>query len=209
MRNISTIRTALYCFVATILNLMLCDIVMLKLGLPLFCDTVFSIAILFYFGFAHAICVQLAFNILMIFGPYYLETGTLVFAQIVYSFSGAAAIYSTWLFTRKRSKLRQDYVSVALYLILTSIFSAFVTSIAGGIANFILLISTPVLKAHSNVEKIIYSFYSLKLTAFVSTILGRIPIMTLDRLIATFAGFGCFKLLCLYDKRKNEKKLNF
>ena len=62
MRKLS--KTILLCLVAEVLNFLTADVFYHKLGLPLFFDTIWTVAVVFYLGLVPGLCVSLCYNII-------------------------------------------------------------------------------------------------------------------------------------------------
>ncbi len=206
MKKDNPLRVFLYCSAATILNVITSEFAMFTLGLPLFFDTEFSMAVLFYFGLAPALCVQFAYHILMLFGPLYLRYGVLDFVRILYVLPEITALFVVWLFIRKKALFSHDLIFLFLYLILAAIAAGIAGSITGSLANVTILTFHHNSVMSSNVEQTIDTFRALRISPFLALFLGRIPITILDKSISTLFGFSLSKVITYIHKRKNEKE---
>ena len=112
----------------------------------------------------------------------------------LYSLSAFAIIFITWLFVRKKKNLKKSVNFTFIYILTASVCAALCSCVISGLINFFAYN----MSARSlDVEKIIFAFTGEQLGVLASSILGRIPITVLDRIITTFAGFG---LSILYTK---------
>ena len=179
---------------------------MFRLGLPLFFDTNFSMLVLFYYGLGHAMCVQFAYHILMIFGPLYLRYATIDFVKILYVLPEITALFVVWLFIRKKEIFNKDNIFVCLYIILAAITAGIAASVTGSLANLLIIASDPKTPTTANVEKTIETFRALRIPAFAALFLGRLPVTILDKAISTVFGFSMSRLIKHLNRLKNEKE---
>ena len=103
----------------------------------------------------------------------------------------------TGFFARKKEEFRISVVITILYLVMIALLSSFVTVIIGGTIDFVRFSFLEIPDSMAPIKEFTDSFISQKFGLFASCILGQIPISLTDRLIATFAGFGVYKL---YEK---------
>ena len=156
---------------------------------PLFFDTIFMIATLFVFGplaaffeyviFISLICAKLIFLY-----------GTTDYVYI-YTLSALTIILTTWLFVRHEDKFEKGVNFVFLYILMASLLAGLACSIVSG---FISYFTYNLNQKDWNFDNLIFAFNGMQLDALASAIFGRIPVIFLDRVITTFAGFGIFKL---------------
>lgn len=175
------------------------------LHLPLFLDTVFTVAVTFYAGLVPGLIVAAAYNpLLSIFWHIFLgyQTGTL---GSLYALSGMLIVLSTWIFSRKKDDFSFSAKVTVLYLLVISFVSAFASCFS---AAFIDTFLRPLLKMPEMIDEGMFQQDALTLVfsrfgagAYLSALLPRIPITVVDRIICTFAGFGVYKLY-LYIENK-------
>ena len=159
---------------------------------PFFFDMIFAMAVLFVYGPVASMFVYVV-NVTIVCIKMKITYGSMDFVYL-YSLSAFAIILITWLFVRKKDNLKKSVNFTFLYILTASVCAALCCCIVSGLINFFAYN----MNARSlDVEKIIFAFTGEQLGVLASSILGRIPITVLDRIITTFAGFG---LSILYTK---------
>lgn len=159
------------------------------LGTPLFFDTIFMIAALFAFGPAAAFFEYIVF-ISLICVKLMILYGKTDFVYL-YALSALTIIVVTWLFIRRKENLSRGVNITFLYILTASILSGLACAVVSGIIGFFTFSFN---QKDWNFDTLIYAFNGEPLDFLASSILGRIPVTILDRVITTFAGFGVFKL---------------
>lgn len=155
------------------------------LHVPLFFDMTFAMAVLFVYGPIASLFVYIL-NVSIVCIKMKIVYGSTDFVYL-YSLSALAIILVTWLFVRKKDKLKKSVNFTFLYILTASVCAALCCCVISGLINFFAYN----MNARSlDVEKIIFAFTGDQFGVFASSILGRIPITVLDRIITTFAGFG-------------------
>ena len=187
------VKIAVFCFLSIILNLALSFIIYDILDFPLFLDTVFTVAIVFYLGLVPGLivgilynCVDVLFNLIV--------RGINSPTNIFFSVCGAAIVIVTWFFARKKEEFQISTPITILYLLLISLISSFVTIFIGGTFDFIRFSFYDIPDSMAPIKQFTDSFVSQKFSLFAACILGQIPISITDRIISTFAGYGVYKL---------------
>ena len=162
------------------------------LHVPFFFDMTFAMAVLFVYGPVASMFVYVV-NVTIVCIKMKIVYGSMDFVYL-YSLSAFAIIFVTWLFVRKKEKLKESVNLTFLYILTASVCAALCSCVVSGLINFFAYN----MNARSlDVEKIIFAFTGDQLGVLASSILGRIPITVLDRIITTFAGFG---ISVLYTK---------
>ena len=187
------LKIALFCIVSIFLNLGASVLFFDVLSIPLFIDTVFTVAIVFYLGLVPGLAVGFLYNFVDVLFNY-LVRGVNSPTNIFFSICGAAIVLVTWLFARKKEEFQLSLSITILYLLLISLLSSFVTIFIGGIFDFIRFSYYEIPDSMAPIKQFTDSFVSQKFSLFASCILGQIPISLTDRLISTFAGYGVYKL---------------
>ena len=159
---------------------------------PFFFDMIFAMAVLFVYGPVASMFVYVV-NVTIVCIKMKIVYGSMDFVYL-YSLSAFAIIFVTWLFVRKKENLKKSINFTFIYILTASVCAALCSCVVSGLINFFAYN----MNARSlDVEKIIFAFTGEQLGVLASSILGRIPITVLDRIITTFAGFG---LSVLYTK---------
>ena len=156
---------------------------------PLFFDTIFMIATLFLFGPVVALFEYIVFISIVCIKLYYLYGSTDY--VYLYTLSALTIILTTWIFTRKKEKFKLGVNFVFLYILLASLISGFACSVVSGIIGYF---TYGLNEKNWTFDQLIFAFNGEQLDVLASAIFGRIPVIALDRVITTFAGFGVFKL---------------
>ena len=187
------LRTVILCVIAEALNFLMPAIFYHALHIPLFFDTIFTVAVVFYFGLVPALCVSLGYNIINSF-LWFLQEGFFDPFMLSYAICGVLIVLSTWFISRRKEEFKISISITVLYLFLIVLISSFCTIIAGGIIDFFHYKYYQIPDMMNPIKHFTESFVHQHFSLLISCILGQIPISFLDRLLATFAGFGVYKL---------------
>lgn len=186
------------CVSAIILNFLTATLFYNVLKVPLFFDTIWTVAVVFYLGLFPGLCVSVGYNLLnYLVWIFKSGTGNFVF---LYSICGILIVLSTWIFSRKKEEFKISPVVTVLYLILISLVSSFCTIIAGGLIDYFQYINHDIIDQMNPIKKFTDSFVRQRFSLLASCILAQIPVSFTDRLIATFSGYGIYRLF-----QKTEK----
>lgn len=167
------------------------------LHVPLFLDTIFLMAVLYIYGPLESFLVYVV-NIICVCIRLLILYGKVEYVYL-YSISAIVIILISWLFIRKKEKFENSVNFVFLYILGFSILAALACSVVSGIISYFTF--------EYNIDEWAFDkiIFSLKVGDFGklgTCIVGRIPITVLDRIIASFAGFGIWKI---WKKVINEK----
>lgn len=157
---------------------------------PFFFDTIFMIAALFLFGpiaslieyilFISFTCIKLK----ILYGK-----TDFVF---LYTLSAFTIILVTWLFIRKKENLNKGLNLTFLYILTASVVAGLSCSVVSGFINY--YFANCLFQIEWNFNIFIFAFNSEYMDLLTSSIIGRIPVTILDRVVTTFLGFGISKL---------------
>lgn len=156
---------------------------------PLFLDTIFMMTALFMLGPVPAFFEYLVFigltciKLKILYG----KTGMVY----LYSLSALTIIIVTWLFVRKKERISQDVNHTFLYILCAAVLAGFACSVVSGLISCYTYSLNVKDWAY---DRVIFAFSDEQKALLSSAIFGRIPVTVPDRVIATFAGFGIFKL---------------
>ncbi len=195
-------KIIIICIVAEILNLLMVYLFCNTLRIPLFFDTIFTVAVFSYLGLVPALCVSVGYN--LINALIWVLRGELDPFIFLYTICGVLIVISTWLIARRKEEFKISAAITIFYLILIVLVSSFCSTIFGGIIDYFHLKAREVPDLMNPIKKFTESFVHQRFGLLVSCILGQIPISFLDRLLATFAGFGIYRLAERF-LGKNEK----
>lgn len=192
MRDLT--KTVLICILAMLLNFVVAYFFLDFLHLPLFLDTIFTVAVTFYCGLVPGICVAVGYNIIAtsttVIRGFAFEPLTMLFG-----ITGALIVLVTWFFARKKDEFRITPVITLLYLVLISVLSSFVAIVSSGFIDYFRYTLNDFPDRIAPIKEFTYSFVHQKFSLFASCFLGQIPVSLTDRFITTFAGFGVYKLM--------------
>lgn len=187
------VKIFIFIFLSIFLNLGTSILVFDVLHIPLFLDTIFTVAIVFYLGLLPGLAVGFFYNFVDVLFNYFVR-GIFSPTNIFFSLCGVAITLVTWGFARKKEEFKISAMVTILYLLLISVLSSFVTVFIGGIIDFIRFTYLEIPDSMAPIRQFTESFVSQRFSLFASCILGQIPISITDRVISTFAGYGVYKL---------------
>ena len=188
------LKTTLTCIVALALNLLVVAIFHSgNSSFPLFLDTIFTVAVVFYCGLVPALCVSVAYNLINGFLWNFREQ---ISDPVVYLYAvcGILIVIVTWLVARHKEEFHISPVVTILYLLIIAMFSSLCTIITGGIMDYFHFKYFNIPDVMSPIKKFTDSFVRQNFSLFTSCILAQIPVSFADRLITTFAGYGVYRI---------------
>ncbi|MCR5764067.1 MAG: hypothetical protein K6G00_11870 [Treponema sp.] len=197
-------RIVFACILAEIVNFAFVICFSDALQVPLFLDTVGTVAITFYAGLVPGLAVAFAFNVIRTVSFAIAHENAVYPWEMLYFLCGIAIVFCTWIFSRKKDEFRMSIKVTVLYLILISLVSTFASSFVGGAVESLDLIVFEGMAYKSPVESYVKAFLGENISTFISCFIARMPVTMLDRLVCTFAGFLVY-VLVTYIERKEEK----
>ena len=181
------------CIIAEILNFIVPAIFYHGLKIPLFFDTIFTVAVVFYCGLLPALCVSICYNLINSF-LWICNKGVFDPFIFAYTVCGILIVFSTWLFARRKDDFKISPAITALYMVLIALLSSLCAIISSGIIDYFHYIYYDVPDMMNPIKSFTKSFVQHRFSLLASCILAQIPISFADRLIATFAGYGVYRL---------------
>lgn len=202
---IKLILVNLLCFLG---NQFFAEISFGVLELPLFFDTVWTVAVTFYAGLPSGILQAVLFNLAR---PFFVHGFPIPLNECVYALCGVAIVIVTYFVVKpvmpsaansraRHSDSNFNIVTISR-LALAAVLASFASAIIGGIIHSVSLVYFSDTRLVSVVEGVVQSFLNYDYGIFFSTIVARIPTTLVDRLITTFCGYGVF----CYFKYIDEK----
>ncbi|MGN0730565.1 MAG: hypothetical protein ACI4MA_01505 [Treponema sp.] len=176
------LRTVCICIIAEILNFITCYVFYHALHISLFFDTILTVAVVFYCGLVPGLCVSIGYNIINSL-IWILQKGVLDPFIFFYIICGILIVFSTWLI---------------------ALLSSFCTVISSGIIDYFHYIYYDVPDMMNPIHTFTESFVSQRFSLPASCILAQIPISFSDRFIATFAGYGIYRLCERFINRSHS-----
>ena len=182
------------CTLADVLNIVSAFIFYDVLHIPLFMDTIFTVAITFYYGLAPGLVVAVLYNVLAAIVRLERGIGFQPF-NMLFGICGALIALVTWIFARRKAEFKINATITCLYLLLIALCSSFVVIFSSGIIDFVRLSYFDTHDMVAPIREFTESFVHQKFSLLASCIFGQIPISFTDRLITTFLGYGVFRLM--------------
>ena len=187
--------TLIISIIGGILNFALSYLISTVLKIPLFMDTVFTIALTFYLGPIPALFSSFLYSIpssLIVNAPIY----------ILFNLCTVAIVFITYAIMKYNEKNNNSKLLTFLYLILAALIAGFVSSIIGGCVHTVALLLYPDVVGEITTEKFVLSLFSKNGSLFLSAILGRVPSTCLDRVISNILGWSLYKLILKIEKNR-------
>jgi len=193
-------KIAFFCLISALLNTLISYLLNGVCGLPLYFDTLFTIAVFFSLGLIPALITAILLPVFTTFEYIYLMNLEVETAWWTYLFV-LCVIFEVLLVFTFRKKIKPldvsfrkkptlyNFINLATILMLIVVFDCILVSVIGGIIDFFLtMLSAP---------KAFYPEDSFKLgllrnneALLASAILSRIPINIVDRFFVIFGGYG-------------------
>lgn len=129
------LRITILCLAAEVLNFACVLLFRDLLHVPLFADTVCTVAITFLAGLIPGLVVAVLFNILRTLQLALVSGGDLYPWDMLYALCGLAIVFCTWAFAKKKENFQIRGIVPILYLVLIALLSAFSSSISCIIAR--------------------------------------------------------------------------
>ena len=198
-KTTKVLKISLVVLVAGILDNLIATFFQNVLEAPLFMDIMISMAVLFAYGIIPSILTYVVFTTIacirhiIMFGQHnYLY---------IFTISAVAIIFVTWIFVRKKENLKKGVNFTFIYILSACVCAGLASSVISGFLSYFTYTLPP---TYAAIDKIIYAFAGEPLGILGASIVGRIPMTILDRIITTFAGFGISKLY-FYILQKNKR----
>lgn len=195
------LRTIILCIIAEIGNLLSARFFYHTLNIPLFFDTIFTVAVVFYLGLIPALFVSLGYNTINSL-MWLHEEGFFDPFLFSYAICGILIVLTTWFIARRKEEFKISATVTILYLFLIALISSFCTIISSGIIDYFHYKYYEIPDMMNPIKRFTESFVRQRFSLLISCILGQIPISFMDRLLATFAGYGIYKLCDRFLERK-------
>lgn len=197
----SLLKTGLICIIAEVMNFLTTFIFYQTLKIPLFFDTIFTVAVVFYSGLVPGLVVSIVYNVINSL-IWVSRTGFFDPFILMYGICGILIVISTWIIARHKEDFKISVPITLLYLLLISLFSSICSIITSGIIDFFHYKYYEITDMMNPIKNFTESFVYQHFSLLASCILAQIPISFLDRLIATFTGYGVYKLCDKYIERR-------
>ena len=169
----------------------------LALRLPVFMDTVFSFAVMLLWGLPSALVAQaLLAGLTSVVA--YIQHGSTEMAW-VYFFCGAAIIAVLRLLFPKGKTETMDEIRILTRLFMAVLLTIVVGSIIGGALQYIIYAQNLHPAAAASVGMV---FAGQDMNLLLSFIIGHIPAIAADRLLATYSGYGLYMIASWLKKAR-------
>lgn len=168
--------------------------------LPIFLDTIFTVAITFYSGLVPGIIIAALYNPIVNFTQYIFLKIDITFFASFYAIPGMLIAFTTWLFSRNKTEFLSSKKVTFLYLLLIVFASSFASCFSAAAVDVFLRPTfgfQQFIFTDENLkwDLLSWSFSRLGFGSYLSALLPRIPVTLLDRTICTFLGFSIYKLM--------------
>lgn len=178
------------CLVFGILDYYMCDLVVYVLKLPLFCDTIFCLAMSFFANPLYGILVVVFDHL------YDMAISHSFVVYQLYMISAFFGCLTAWIFQRFFMKDDDSFVLKIAKLFVLSLVMCLVMSVTGGIISRICAFlngdGTEYTYQTQFLEVMFGGFFKSPL---LDAILLRIPVNFVDRIVTVFAAWGVFSLM--------------
>ena len=190
-KNVSTF---LLCLIAIALNFLVAFTFCDWLHIPVFMDTIFTVAITFYCGLLPGIFTAIGYNVLSTLTS---EIRGYSFDPLLVLFAicGILIVIVTWFFARRKEEFRISTAITILYLVLIAMLSSFASILSSGIIDYVRFSIVELPDRIAPIKNFTDSFVNQHFSLFAACILAQVPVSLTDRLITTFLGFGVYKLM--------------
>lgn len=188
------LKLFLVCVLALFLNFLVVNIFYVRLHIPLFFDTVFTVAVTFWLGLVPGLFVAVSYNLI---NPFLVSvTGGLPFvpSNMVFVICGIEIVLVTWAISRRKSEFEISLPITILYLVLISVCTSFCTTLIGGTIDFVRFKYYEIPDSVAPIKKFAESFARQKISLYFSCILSQVPVSVIDRTLTTFSGYGVYRL---------------
>lgn len=174
---------------AGFLDYVICDFVAWINHLPLFCDTIFIMALSFFAGPWWGVLAGFFYHLIDFLLNWTLELGHLF--MLCHFLAALTACYYYRYFIKKTD----TSLAIFVKLIVLSLVLCFVMSISGGIISYILSFIEAYNEASSQTDFLTFLWQNSIRSKLLLLILVRVPVNIADRFICTFAAWGVFLLV--------------
>ncbi|MCQ2610864.1 MAG: hypothetical protein MJ169_03865 [Treponema sp.] len=158
-------------------------------------------AVVFYLGLIPALCVSIGYNVINSLLWIY-KTGYIDPFILIYGICGILIVFSTWIIARNKEEFKITVPITLLYLVLIALASSMCSIISGGIIDFFHYKYFEITDMMNPIKKFTEGFIHQHFSLLASCILAQIPVSFLDRLIATFSGYGIYKICEKFIERR-------
>ena len=169
--------------------------------LPLYLDTIFTVAVCFSLGLRPALLVAVVLNpLLSVFFIRYLQGHSIeaVLTGRIFTICTVVEVFLVFYFHKRFKKQEtvflknpslNSFITVAAFLLTLAAFDCILISISGGIIDFILTkLSAP--RSYFPEDTFKLGLLRNNVPVLASAVFSRIPINIVDRFIAVFCGYG-------------------
>jgi len=204
-------KLTLLCFISGLLNTLISYLINGVCALPLYFDTLFTVAVFFSAGLVPALITAILLPIFTTFEYIYLIHLEAETARWTYIFV-FCVIFEVLLIFFFRNKIKpldaafrknpslHAFINLAPLLMLIVVLDCVVVSVTGGIIDYILtMVSAP--KAFYPEDSFKLGLLRNNVPLLASAVLSRVPINIVDRFFVIFGGYG---VSLLYRKILNK-----
>lgn len=190
-KNVSTF---LLCLTAIALNFLVAFTFCDWLHIPIFMDTIFTVAITFYCGLVPGIVVAILYNVIATL-TLVMRGFTFEIYAVLFAICGVLVALTTWFFARRRENFQINTSITSLYLVLIALVSSLLAVFSGGTIDYIRYSLADLPDRMAPIKNFTDAFRDQNFPLYASCILGQLPISFLDRIVTTFSGYGVYRLM--------------
>lgn len=178
------------CIVFGILDYYVCDLVVYVLKLPLFCDTIFCLAMSFFSNPLYGILVVIFDHL------YDIAISQSFVVYQLYMVSAFFGCITAWIFKQHFMKENDSLLTKAGNLFILAIIMCLVMSISGGIISRICAFLNGDGSEYTYQTQFLETMYNGVLRIpLLDAILFRIPVNIIDRIVTVYAACGVYLLM--------------
>lgn len=190
----------LICIIFAVLDYYMCDLVAYQLKLPLFCDMIFCMAMSFFAGPVWGIVV-VCFNHL-----YDLVISKSFVIFHIYMLTAFAGCVVVWAYKKLFIKDDKPLVKKLGHLLILSLVMCLVMSVSGGLVSRLIDLINGEINNYTYQTEFLEKYFNVFVKSpLLNSILVRIPINFVDRIITVFAAWGIFSLMKLIENKQSSE----
>ncbi len=184
-----------------------------KSNVPVFMDTIFTVAVTFYAGLIPGLLAAVMYNPAITLIDCFMADSEIYVFDFLYSICGMVIVLITWQISRNKEEFLFSKAVTVLYLTIIACASSFVSSICASVLDTVIRPLFAKSAGFSPIDSVQVQLQRENVSTFLSFLLPRIPISLFDRLLSTFAGYGVSLVMVKiasgrYKKSREENLAN-
>ena len=210
-------KIALLCIISALGNIAFRGVIVDIANIPLYADTVFTVAICFFAGLVPGLLTVAIYFTLSSIKYIFFEGFPLESVWVInaYIFCAILEVLVVCFYSKKMKSSEDAFLEkpsldsstgILVHLLILAIIACIAVSIAGGIIDFILT-RLNIAQGFSPEDNFKLGLLRNNVHILATAMLSRIPINIIDRFIVVFGGFGISLLYGKFVKREKEKNI--